>query len=113
LDGGRNEEADEDIPRSFMVMRNTEHVCVGALEDGAILILVRKEDMELLNYFINEKSHEVYLYLKERDGIKEGEEYGDMKFKFNYLDNIQDIYKRVQEYANECNPDRKLRLDHI
>lgn len=59
-----------------------------------------------MNFFINEKSHEVYLYLKERDGIKEGENYGDLKFKFSYLDNLQDIYRRVQEYANLCSPDR-------
>ena len=88
LDAARNDDADQDIARSFTAMKNTEHVCVGALEDASILILVRKEDMEPLNFFINEKSHEVYLYLKERDGIKVGEEYYDLKFKFSYLDNL-------------------------
>ncbi len=77
LDASRNEDADQDIARSFMVMRNTERVCVGSLEDGAMLIFVRKEDMEPLNFYINSKSHEVYLYLKERDGIKEGVDYYD------------------------------------
>ena len=77
LDASRNEDADQDIARSFMVLRNTERVCVGSLEDGAMLIFVRKEDMEPLNFYINSKSHEVYLYLKERDGIKEGVEYYD------------------------------------
>lgn len=69
-------------------MKNTHLVSVGALQDGSILILVKKEDMEPLNFFINEKSHETYLYLKERDGFKEGQEYGDLKFKFSYLDTL-------------------------
>jgi hypothetical protein len=77
LDASINEDADQDIARSFMVLRNTERVCVGSLEDGAMLIFVRKEDMESLNFYINSKSHEVYLYLKERDGIREGVEYYD------------------------------------
>ena len=77
LDASRNEDADQDIARSFMVLRNTERVCVGSLEDGAMLIFVRKEDMEPLNFYIKCKSNEVYLYLKERDGIKEGVEYYD------------------------------------
>jgi hypothetical protein len=77
LDASINEDADQDIARSFMVLRNTERVCVGSLEDGAMLIFVRKEDMEPLNFYINSKSHEVYLYLKERDGIKEGVDYYD------------------------------------
>lgn len=76
-------------------MKNTHLVCVGALQDSSILILVKKEDKEPLNFFINEKSHETYLYLKERDGFKEGQEFGDYKFKFSYLDSLQEIYKRV------------------
>jgi hypothetical protein len=38
-------------------MKNTDNVCVGALEDASILILVRKEDLDSLNFFIKEKSH--------------------------------------------------------
>ncbi len=48
-----------------------------------------------LNFFINEKVNETHLYLRERDGFKEGEEFHDFKYKFSYLDTLQDIYKRV------------------
>jgi hypothetical protein len=76
-------------------MRNTHLVKVGALQDGSILILVKKEEMVPLNFFINEKVNETHLYLRERDGFKEGEEFGDFKYKFSYLDTLQNIYKRI------------------
>jgi hypothetical protein len=114
LDAALNDEnVDPDLKQGFMVMRNTHIVNVGALRDGSILILVKKEDMDSLNFFINQKSNEIYLYLNERDGYKEGINFGDAKFKFNYLDSLQDIYRRVQEYTNLCDPGRNLKIDHI
>lgn len=89
LDAARNEDALDEVARGFMPLKNTDRVCVGSIEDGSMLIFVSKEDMEPLNFFLNEKCNEVYLYLKERDGINEGVDYGDIKFKFSYLDNLQ------------------------
>jgi hypothetical protein len=72
LDADRNENMDEEIKRAFTRMKNMERIQVGALADGTILILVKKEDQEDLNYYINEKSHETYVYLIEKDGVNRG-----------------------------------------
>ncbi len=77
LDAARNEDALDEVERGFMALKNTDIVRVGSIEDGSMLIFVSKEDMEPLNFFLNEKGNEVYLYLKERDGINIGIEYDD------------------------------------
>jgi len=68
LDADRNDNPDEDIQRGFMRLKNLNLVPVGTLSHGTMLIFVRKDQMDSLNFYLNEKSHEVYMYLIEKDG---------------------------------------------
>jgi hypothetical protein len=94
LDADRNENPDEDIERGFMRLKNLNLVPVGTLNHGTILIFVRKDQMDSLNFYLNEISNEVYMYLIEKDGgVRNRKDFG--KFKFSYNDSLRDIYKRI------------------
>lgn len=67
LDAERNSEADEDVAKSFMRLANTDKISVGVISDGSILIFCEGRNLDALNFFINEKSHEIYLYVQEKD----------------------------------------------
>ena len=67
LNADRNQEVDEDMERSFMRLALTDKIKVGTLDNGAILIFCKPEELEELNFFINEKAHDVYLWLQEKD----------------------------------------------
>jgi hypothetical protein len=91
LEASRNGDALGDVARGFMQVKNTDRVRVGSIEDGSMVIFVSKEDMKRLEIFLNEKSNEIYLYLKDKTGKNEGVDYGDSKFKFSYVDTYQQI----------------------
>jgi hypothetical protein len=71
-------------------MQYTDKIPIGTLSDGTILIFVEPEYLNELNFFINEKSHDLYLYLIEKDGETIMKQYG--KHKFNYNQTAQDLY---------------------
>ena len=60
------------------------------------MVFCQKEDLDEFNYYINEKSHDVYLWLQEKEysGVSFG------KNKFNYNMSLNEIYKTISEYVN-------------
>jgi hypothetical protein len=93
LNADRNQEIDEDMERSFMRLTLTDKIGVGTLENGAILIFCKPEELQYLNFFINEKAHDVYLWLQEIE--HNGCSYG--KQKFNYNQSLPEIYMAISE----------------
>jgi hypothetical protein len=93
LNADRNQEIDEDMERSFMRLTLTDKIGVGTLENGAILIFCKPEELNDLNFFINEKAHDVYLWLQEIE--HNGCSYG--KQKFNYNQSLSEIYMAISE----------------
>lgn len=98
------------MSRSFMRMRNQDRIAVGTLQEGTILIYVTKADYDELNFYINEKSHDVYLTLIEKDGNSYGKDFG--KVKFNYNQKAQDLYSVISTHLLDIE-DREIKPDHI
>ena len=90
-----------------------DRIMVGTLDDSSILIFVKKEDQDALNFYINEKSHETFVYLLEKDGVRRGCDFGRTKFRFSYLEPLPKVYERLRDYVNMCDPDRNMKVDHI
>ena len=79
-----------------MKLTNLDKVTVETLEDGAILIFCKKQDLDELNFYINEKAHDVFIYLTEKEtSINYG------KKKFNYNLTLKELYEYVALYINE------------
>lgn len=95
LNSERNQDFDEDVENSFMRLAHTDKIGVGTLENGSILIFCKPDELEELNFFINEKAHDVYLWLFEIEANNKS--YG--KNRFNYNQTLTEIYKAVSEYV--------------
>ena len=91
LDADRN--LDDDIERSFMNLAHTDVLPIKTLADGFIFIFCRRDDLDALSFFINEKSHDMYVYVQERE--YGGSSYG--KHRFNCNQGMKEIYETIAE----------------
>ena len=78
-----------------MRLAHTDKIDVGTLDNGSILIFCKTEELEELKFFINEKAHDVYVCLQEKE--VNGYSYG--KLRFNYNQSLPEIYKAISEYV--------------
>jgi hypothetical protein len=96
LDSDRNN-PDGDEKRGYMRITNLEIVPVSALNDGSILIFVKREDMGALESYIYEKSHQMWVYVNE----KEGEtiiDRSDNKVLMNSDDSVEEVCIKIAEF---------------
>lgn len=105
LNAEKNQEVDEDVEKSFMRLAHTDKISVGTLENGSVLTFCKAEELEELNFFINEKAHDVYLWLQEKE--INGLSYD--KQRFNHNQSLPEIYQAISEYVSMGDEDgRKL-----